>query len=71
VQARSGKAVIGGLRNETLQTGDPADVLSEARSASIQTTNRLWMIGPACSISVETPDANVRAARQAVDQLTV
>jgi uroporphyrinogen decarboxylase len=71
VQARSGKAVIGGLRNETLQTGDPADVLSEARAASIQTTNRLWMLGPACSISVETPDANVRAARQAVDQLTV
>jgi uroporphyrinogen decarboxylase len=71
VQARSGKAVIGGLRNETLQTGDPADVLSEARAASIQTTNRLWMLGPACSRSGETPDANVRAARQPGDQWTV
>jgi hypothetical protein len=46
-------------------------VLSEARAASIQTTNRLWMLGPACSIAVDTPEANVRAARQAVDQLTV
>ncbi len=71
VQARSGKAVIGGLHNETLQSGSPAEVMSEARAASIQTTNRLWMLGPACSIAVDTPDANVRAARQAVDQLTV
>jgi hypothetical protein len=38
VQARSGKAVIGGLRNETLLSGDPADVTSEARAASVQTT---------------------------------
>lgn len=71
VQAAGGKAVIGGLRNETLQAGDPAHILSEARAASIQTSNRMWMLGPACSIAVDTPDANVRAARQAVDQLSV
>jgi uroporphyrinogen decarboxylase len=71
VQAASGKAVIGGLHNETLRESDPEHVLSEARAASIQTTNRLWMLGPACSIAVDTPDANVRAARQAVEQLTV
>jgi uroporphyrinogen decarboxylase len=71
VQAASGKAVIGGLRNETLLTGDPAHIQAEARAASIQTSNRLWMLGPACSISVETPDANVRAARQAVDAISV
>jgi uroporphyrinogen decarboxylase len=71
VQAESGKAVIGGLSNETLRDGDPEHILSEARAASIQTTNRLWMLGPACSIAVDTPDANVRAARQAVEQLTV
>lgn len=71
VQAESGKAVIGGLRNETLRESDPEHILSEARAASIQTSNRLWMLGPACSIAVDTPDANVRAARQAVDQLTV
>jgi uroporphyrinogen decarboxylase len=70
MQAAAGKAVIGGLRNETLLEKDPAHVLSEARAASIQTSNRLWMLGPACSIGVDTPDANVRAARQAVDQLS-
>ncbi len=70
MQTRSGKAVIGGLRNDTLRESDPAHILAEARAASIQTSNRLWMLGPACSIAVDTPDANVRTARQAVDQLS-
>ena len=69
MQEQSGKAVIGGLRNETLRDGDAAHIQSEAHVATVQTGGRLWMLGPACSIAVDTPDANVRAARQAVDQL--
>ena len=71
VLATSGKAVIGGLRNETLRDSGPGHIYAEARAASIQTSNRLWMLGPACSIAVDTPDANVRAARQVVEQLTI
>ena len=71
MQAASGKAVIGGLHNETLRESDPDHIMAEARAASIQTSNRLWLLGPACSIAVDTADANVRAARQAVEQLTV
>ena len=30
---------------------------------------RRWMLGPACSIHVDTPEENVRAARNAADEL--
>ena len=67
--AAPGKAVIGGWSNETLRDGNAAHILAEARAAALQTGGRLWMLGPACSIAVDTPDANVRAARQAADAM--
>jgi len=64
VQERTGKAVIGGLMNETLRDKDPAHIKAEARAAEVQTGSRRWILGPACSIAVDTPEENVRAARE-------
>jgi uroporphyrinogen decarboxylase len=69
VQLNTDKTVIGGWMNETLQTGTPAQIMAEARQAREQTGGRRWMLGPACSIHVDTPEENVRAARNAADEL--
>jgi len=69
VQERTEKAVIGGLTNETLRSGDAAHIKAEARIADVQTSGRRWILGPACSIQVDTPDANARAVRDIAEQL--
>ncbi len=69
VQLNTDKTVIGGFKNETLRDTNPAHILSEARLAREQTGGRRWILGPACSIAVDTPEENVRAARAAADQL--
>jgi uroporphyrinogen decarboxylase len=69
VQLNTNKTVIGGLRNETLRDANPAHIIYEARLAREQTGGRRWMLGPACSIPVDCPEENIRAARHAADQL--
>jgi uroporphyrinogen decarboxylase len=69
VQMNTGLTVIGGYMNETIQHGTPARIMSEARLAREQTGGRRWMLGPACSIPVDCPEENVRAARAAADRL--
>lgn len=69
VQLNTDKTVIGGYSNETLREGSPAVITSEARQAREQTGGRRWMLGPACSIPVDCPEENIRAARAAADQL--
>lgn len=69
VQLNTDKTVIGGYKNETLREATPAQILSEARLAREQTGGRRWILGPACSIDVDCPEENVRAARNAADQL--
>ena len=69
MQARTTHAVIGGLRNETLRDGDVAHLRAEGRAADVQTGGRRWILGPTCSIAVDTPDAQVRAARDLADTL--
>lgn len=69
VQLNSDKTVIGGYKNETLRDGTPAQITAEARLAREQTGGRRWMLGPACSIPVDCPEENMRAARAAADQL--
>ncbi|MEO8285400.1 MAG: uroporphyrinogen decarboxylase family protein [Chloroflexota bacterium] len=69
VQVNTDKTVIGGYMNETLRDGTPARITSEARVAREQTGGRRWMLGPACSIPVDCPEENVRAARAAADQV--
>lgn len=69
VQLNTDKTVVGGYMNETLRDGDPAHITLEARQAREQTGGRRWMLGPACSIPVDCPEENVRAARAAADQI--
>lgn len=69
VQLNTTKTVIGGYKNETLRESTPAQITAEARLAREQTGGRRWMLGPACSIPVDCPEENVRAARAAADQL--
>ncbi|MFL5733444.1 MAG: uroporphyrinogen decarboxylase family protein [Chloroflexia bacterium] len=69
VQLNTDKTVIGGYMNETLHSGSPAHITMEARLAREQTGGRRWMLGPACSIPVDCPEANIRAARDAADML--
>jgi len=69
VQLNTDKTVIGGYKNETLRDGTPAQITAEARLAREQTGGRRWILGPACSIPVDCPEQNVRAARDAADAL--
>jgi uroporphyrinogen decarboxylase len=63
------RAVIGGVDHVgTLQQGTPEEVKAEVQRAVEQTRQGLF-IGPGCSISPQTPEANLRAARLAVDEL--
>ncbi len=61
------RCLVGGLRAETLQHGTPEAVEAEVRAAAQATDTRRWMLGPACSIPVTTPHANVAAARAAIE----
>ena len=66
VQAQTSACVVGGIRNDTLQSGTPDAVAAEARAALAETGGRRFILGPECSIAVDSPDANVSAARVAV-----
>jgi uroporphyrinogen decarboxylase len=64
------RPVIGGVDHVgTLRQGTPEAVEAEIRGAAAQTLEGL-IIGPGCSISPQTPEANLRAARASVDALT-
>ena len=64
------RPVIGGVDHlGTLRQGTPEAVGAEVRSAVGHTRDGL-LIGPGCSISPQTPEANLRAARASVDSLT-
>jgi uroporphyrinogen decarboxylase len=67
---RTHRPVIGGIDHVgTLRQGTPEAVGAEVRSAVAQTREGL-IIGPGCSISPQTPEANLRAARASVNSLT-
>ena len=69
VWQRSHRPVIGGVDHVgTLRQGTPEAVKAEVRSAVGQTREGLF-IGPGCSISPQTPEANLRAARAEVEAL--
>lgn len=68
-RAFTNKCLVGGLRNETLQNGSIEDVAAEATDAFAVSHGLAWMLGPACSVPVEAPAANIRAARAAVERM--
>lgn len=62
------KALAGGLSLETLLNGTEEDVLAEARDAIAQAGRTGFILAPACVIKGPTPDANLAAARRAVEE---
>lgn len=68
IQAMTDKAVMGGINQETtLLNGSPAQVAAEVQEALDQTNGQRFLLGPGCSISPQTPKANLEAAREALD----
>jgi uroporphyrinogen decarboxylase len=69
VWQRSHRPIIGGVDHvETLRHSASEAVVAQIHGAVGQTREGL-LIGPGCSISPQTPAANLRAARAAVDAL--
>ena len=67
VQAKTDKAVMGGLRiGRTLLKGTPDQVREEVEKALEQTGGKRLLVGPGCSISPQTPPENIHAAVEAV-----
>jgi uroporphyrinogen decarboxylase len=61
------RALAGGLSLETLLDGSEDDVLSEAREAVAEAGRRGFILAPDCVIKGPSPDANLAAARRAVE----
>ncbi len=62
-------AVCGGLRQwETMVRGTPEQVRAEARAALAQTGGRRLILGTGCVTPITAPRANLRAARQVIEQ---
>ena len=66
VHNRTGRAVVGGLP-KALETLTAAQVEAQARAAIEEMDSRGLLLAPGCSIPPATPDAVLRAARQAVE----
>ena len=60
------RCVAGGLNEQAIVTSSPETVAAEARDAIAQTGGRYLIVAPGCVIPVATPEANVRAAVDAV-----
>jgi uroporphyrinogen decarboxylase len=68
-QARVQGAVLGGLRQwETLRRGAPDAVRREAHDALRQTGGQRFILGTGCVTPITAPWANLRAARETVEQ---
>ena len=66
---RSRRAVIGGVTPKPALRGmSPSEVDAEVTAALAETRGVRMMVGPGCSIPPDTPAANLRAARAAVER---
>jgi uroporphyrinogen decarboxylase len=64
---RTDKPLAGGLSLATLLSGTEQDVIAEARSAIAQAGRQGFILAPDCVIKGPSPDANLAAARRAVE----
>jgi uroporphyrinogen decarboxylase len=62
-------ALAGGLSLDTLLHGTEQDVLGQARAAIAEAGRRRFILAPDCVIKGPSPDANLAAARRAVDEI--
>ncbi len=69
-QARFPGAVCGGIRQwETMVKGTPAMVKAEVERAARATGGRRLIVGTGCVTPITAPTSNIRAARQAVEDI--
>lgn len=65
----TGKTVIGGISHRTkLPNGSPETVKDEANGVAQIMSGTGWMLGPGCSITPNSPQANLNALRSALDR---
>ena len=63
-----GRAVIGGLpRGTGLTKSIPAHLAAEINAMRVALGDKGWILGPGCTFPHETPEANVRTVRDAVE----
>jgi uroporphyrinogen decarboxylase len=61
--------VIGGITHgENLVKSNPAELAAEVRGMRVALGTKGWMVGPGCTFPQQTPEANLRAIRNAVIQ---
>ena len=66
---RANRAVIGGVSAKPrIRDLTPKQVVSEVEAALSDTGGVRMMIGPGCSVSSDTPEVNLQAAREAVER---
>ena len=66
IAASTGGAVMGGVAVDSMDAnGSPANVAAAARRAIEETEGRRFLLAPGCSISPQSPEANLRALREA------
>lgn len=59
-------AVCGGIRQDTLYTGNQDKVREEARDAIKQTKGRKFILGTGCVVYYQSPEENIRAVVESV-----
>ena len=63
-----GRAVIGGIAHDkNLIQASPAQLAAEISGMRVAMGDKGWMLGPGCTFPSETPEANLRAIRDAVE----
>jgi uroporphyrinogen decarboxylase len=67
-KAEVAQALVGGLDERgTLITATPAEVRAQALDAIAQCGGRRFLLGPGCVVDLKAPEANLAAAREAVE----
>lgn len=71
-KARVSQCVVGGLDERgSMITATPDEVRAQVRDAVAQCGGRRMIVGPGCVLSLRVPEANLAAARDAVEGLQV
>lgn len=66
----NGRSVIGGIsRGKKLESMTPAEVKAEVGTLRTALGTKNWFLGAGCAIPWTTPEANIRAVREAVDEV--
>ncbi|GBD11311.1 hypothetical protein HRbin23_00969 [bacterium HR23] len=69
-RALLGRCVVGGIPHRTLLVnGTPQQVADAVHTLRRQMGATGWMLGPGCTFSPRTPEANLHALRQALENL--